>query len=109
MKRVVVVCAVGLALGGCMTRARQEQQIAEAGPKEDAFCRSIGAKPGSDAYVNCRTTMRQELLRSQAQERDRNSRVGDALIAAGGAISAGRPTLNCQSSTFMGQTTTTCN
>lgn len=69
MKRVVVVCAVGLALGGCIMQARHEREIAEADTKEAAFCESIGARPNTSAYTDCRLRMRQELIRKQAAEK----------------------------------------
>lgn len=68
MRFVLVVAACGLMLGGCLRAARHERELSEAGPKEDAFCREIGARPGSDAYVNCRSSMRQSLIQKQATE-----------------------------------------
>ncbi len=46
-------CDLGaqLVVGGCLT---DEQIIAERGVKDDQKCQSYGARPGTDAYVNCR-------------------------------------------------------
>ena len=68
MKRLVVVGLVALMLGGCITRARHERELAEADQKEDTFCTSIGARPGSASYTDCRLKMRQERVRKQALE-----------------------------------------
>lgn len=109
--RVVGVVACALLMSGCITKAQHEQQLAEAGPKEDAFCRSIGAKPGSEAYTNCRMTMRQQLLASQAQERVERSRASDAMALAGASLMQPRPVaapVTCTSNTFAGTTTTNC-
>lgn len=52
--RVVAILAVSLSLGGCLT---DEQLIAERNAKDDQKCQSYGARPGTDAYVNCRAQM----------------------------------------------------
>lgn len=77
MRGVVVVVAAAMALGGCIRAERHKQELAEASGKEDAFCREIGARPGSDAYVNCRTSMRSELLRKHASE---NARAREGVV-----------------------------
>jgi hypothetical protein len=53
MIRIVVCLVLGLALAGCTSSAETAQIAA----KEDAACQSYGYKPGSDAYVNCRTQL----------------------------------------------------
>ncbi|PJG56618.1 hypothetical protein CVM73_03450 [Bradyrhizobium forestalis] len=52
--RVVVILALGLSLGGCLTG---EQLIAERNAKDDQKCQGYGARPGTDAYVNCRAQL----------------------------------------------------
>lgn len=52
--RVVAILAVSLSLGGCLT---SEQLIAERNAKDDQKCQSYGARPGTDAYVNCRAQL----------------------------------------------------
>jgi hypothetical protein len=44
------VAGVGNTALRCMTR---EQRIAAQNAKDDQKCLSFGARPGSDAYVNC--------------------------------------------------------
>lgn len=46
--RILLVVLFGSALVGCAS------YIAE---KDDQRCQSYGAKPGTDAYVNCRVQM----------------------------------------------------
>lgn len=54
MKRVVVVCAVGLALGGCKTAAeRQQAQMAQ----DTAACARLGATPGSEREFQCKLAL----------------------------------------------------
>lgn len=52
--RFVAILALSLSLGGCLT---DEQLIAERNAKDDQKCQGFGARPGSDAYVNCRAQM----------------------------------------------------
>jgi hypothetical protein len=54
MKLALVGLVLAILLCGCMTR---EQQIAEQNAKDDQKCLSYGARPGSDAYVNCRAQL----------------------------------------------------
>ena len=53
--RVVLAVVVGLGLAGCQT---PEMKAAEQA-SNDQTCRSYGAKPGSDTYVQCRLQMDQ--------------------------------------------------
>ncbi len=48
------ILSISVILSGCQTIAerRAEQDVEDA-----ASCRSFGAKPGSDAYVLCRTDL----------------------------------------------------
>ena len=46
--KILIVLAACLALAGCFTT--EEERAA----KDDANCGSYGAKPGSDAYIQCR-------------------------------------------------------
>jgi hypothetical protein len=41
-------------LCGCMTR---EERIAAQNARDDQKCLSYGARPGTDAYVNCRAQL----------------------------------------------------
>jgi len=70
---------------------------------DDATCLGYGAKPGSDAYVQCR--MVQEARRDQ-----RRREIGDSLQQAGQALrdQPQQRSIDCRSSTFGGTTTTHC-
>lgn len=52
--RVIAILAVGLMLGGCLG---EEQRIAERNARDDQKCLGYGARPGTDAYVNCRAQL----------------------------------------------------
>jgi len=64
MKRVVAILSL-LALTGCLTTSPQE--LAQ---QDDNVCRSYGAAPGTDAYINCRT------------QRDSTRQQGQAMVRA---------------------------
>jgi hypothetical protein len=71
MTRVTVLLTIPLLLAGCATA---EQRAA----KDDATCKSYGAQPGTDAYVQCRMV--------QQARRDAKPDAGDAMMAAGRAL-----------------------
>lgn len=52
--RAIAVLSLCLFLAGCLT---DEEIIAERRAKDDQKCQSYGARPGSDAYVNCRARL----------------------------------------------------
>lgn len=61
MRRIMLVLPVSMALAGC---AGSPVGDAIAGPEklaqqDDSYCQSIGAQPGSPAYMNCRMQMTQ--------------------------------------------------
>jgi hypothetical protein len=70
MTRVTVLLTIPLLLAGCATA---EQRAA----KDDATCKSYGAQPGTDAYVQCRMV--------QQARRDAKPDAGDAMMGAQGA------------------------
>jgi hypothetical protein len=49
MRRAAAILSF-LLLGGCLTD--DPQRLTQ---EDDATCRSYGATPGTDAYINCRT------------------------------------------------------
>jgi outer membrane lipoprotein SlyB len=51
MFRVMFMAATAIALAGC---ARSESATEAAFRADDAKCKSDGANPGTDAYVECR-------------------------------------------------------
>ena len=46
-KRIILIIALALAVGGCAASRTITQD-------DDAVCKSIGASPGTNAYVQCR-------------------------------------------------------
>ena len=59
MKMLLLASAAtlaSLALGGCVTATEYAAQVAVA---DDGDCRSYGAEPGSQAYLQCRMTKSQ--------------------------------------------------
>jgi hypothetical protein len=60
MKRAVATLSL-LSLTGCLATA-SPQDLAQ---RDDATCRSYGAVPGTDAYVNCR--MQRDNTRQQGE------------------------------------------
>jgi hypothetical protein len=61
MNRYILLAAIGLALSGCVS---VEEARAQRDAFDDAECRNFGAKPGTEAYVRCRT----DLQRNRAIE-----------------------------------------
>jgi len=60
MKRALALLGL-LSLGGCLTTS--PEQLAQ---QDDAVCRSYGAVPGTDTYINCR--MQRDNVRQQGQD-----------------------------------------
>ena len=54
MRTALVFLVSAMLLGGCMTR---EEKLAAQNAKDDQKCLSFGARPGTDAYVNCRAQL----------------------------------------------------
>ena len=48
---LVLLAAATLALAGCASSESEKQELFRA---DDAKCKSYDAKPGTDAYVQCR-------------------------------------------------------
>ncbi|MCK1733923.1 hypothetical protein IVA79_08130 [Bradyrhizobium sp. 138] len=53
--RIWIAAGLSLVLFGCAEY--QAQQAAEIASGDDAQCNSYGAKPGSDAYIQCRVSL----------------------------------------------------
>lgn len=68
---IIVGCAV---LAGC---APSREQLAK---QDDASCLSYGARPGSDAYVQCRVMKDQQ---HAAQDRQDSAMAAGAIAGAG--------------------------
>jgi hypothetical protein len=85
--RFVIVCGVALlALTGCKTGA---ERAAEA----DGFCQGIGARPGSDAYMQCRLVQQQ---RQDAQRARKLAAINEGLDDVQRSVSGNRG-VNCTS------------
>jgi hypothetical protein len=54
MRLTGALLLTAILLCGCMTR---EQQVAEQNARDDQKCMSYGARPGTDAYINCRAQL----------------------------------------------------
>lgn len=58
MIKLLAIVPLCIALGGCVTAQERAQQArAQFDAIDDQQCRSYGAQPGSDVYVNCRTQL----------------------------------------------------
>ena len=57
--RIIAACTLALMLAGCAEYQQRQQEEAQAqaaaiAANDDAQCRSYGAAPGSQAYIQCR-------------------------------------------------------
>ena len=64
MFRVLFLAAVSVALAGC---ARSESAAEAAFRSDDAKCKSYGADPGTDAYVDCRLSIDMQKATAEAE------------------------------------------
>jgi hypothetical protein len=62
ISRLLLIVAVALPLGACMSAA-------EIAANDDAACRSAGAKPGTPAYVKCRENRANQRVAQREGER----------------------------------------
>ena len=76
--RAVLAVLVGLGLAGCQTA---EMKAAEQAAN-DQTCRSFGARPGSDIYIQCRLQMSQMNQQSRDAESARLLALSAQLNAA---------------------------
>jgi hypothetical protein len=73
MFRVLFVAAVAVALAGCA----KSQSAAEAAFRaDDATCKSYGADPGSDTYVQCRLAIDLQKGNAEAEAARQRARTG---------------------------------
>lgn len=61
--RALAAAVMAVALAGCVTPEQKATQ-------HDAYCRSIGASPGTDGYMRCRLAMVDQ-LRAENENRRR--------------------------------------
>lgn len=59
---LITALLLGVTLSGCVTFAEQvaNERMERLKASDDAECRSYGAVPGSEAYIQCRTTKSQQ-------------------------------------------------
>lgn len=55
--RLLLIVALALPLGACMSAAEQARQMREIEASDDAACRNAGMKPRTPAYAKCRENM----------------------------------------------------
>lgn len=112
-RTAVAVVASVLALSGCMSDqqklAKAQEAKAQQASADDAQCRSYGAAPGSDLYVNCR--MQLDSRRTQADEARRQMAIRMLMNnkqqpAQPYSVQPVPAQVNCTSTTY-GQTTNT--
>ena len=115
MLRVWLAVFAGLALAGCQDR---EALRAQAEASHDATCKSLGALPGSDAYVNCRVQLMQVAATEDHPRQQRRQNIANAL---GNSISSASRSysqtysqataprsITCSSTRYGDTTRTTC-
>jgi Holliday junction resolvasome RuvABC endonuclease subunit len=89
MKRIaLIVLLSATALTGCQTAQYTAAQDNDA-------CRSYGARPGSDVYVNCRVAMASQRRQQQDAAADAMMVGGLAMMGGGGGFTAPAPSLSC--------------
>lgn len=69
--RILAVFIGFLALSGCAQYQQEQAELRDAG--EDNQCQSYGAKPGTDAYIQCRMNL------SNQQAANRRAVIGAVL------------------------------
>jgi hypothetical protein len=87
---------------------RAAQQAAAAEAAGDAKCRSLGAQPGTPAYVDCRLRVEQMASAEAASAAASRAAAGAQLQRAGMAMMMGPPTVNCTSTPFGNSVQTRC-
>ncbi len=93
----LLILALGIGLAAC-TPEQRTAQMAE----DEATCRTIGARPGTNAMVNCRLSF----IAARAEQRQR---IGEALQVLGtGMMTAGQPRARCTTTNTFGTLNTTC-
>ena len=112
--RTAGLAAIAIAMTGCAER--QRERLVQLGEERDQKCRSFGAQPGTEAYVNCRVQLEQVAAVQEQTAAAQNARARAALAqgfanagaAYSNAANANRP-INCTSTRSMGSYTyTTC-
>lgn len=99
MFRVVFVVLCAGLLAGCLA------SLEEVTAAHDQQCRSYGAQPGSDAYIQCRMMLSNQIAQANAQRRAALVGMGTAMMATPAPASP----VVCQTTpTGFGSSQTTC-
>jgi hypothetical protein len=109
MVRGLIALMLGLSLAGCFQNPAEH--AAQASMADDAQCTSYGAKPGSDAYVQCRMNLdnqRQTNRRAAVGAFLEAQRQNNAKQPSGYQMPTSRQT-NCTSMINGQMINTTCN
>ena len=105
MLKALIACTIALLLAGCVS---PQQMAAWQSASDDTECRQMGARPGTDIYVQCRMFKQQQ----RAQKEQAEAASSDALLAYGSQMMAGPQTTtlqaNCTSTRMGFQTVTNC-
>jgi hypothetical protein len=106
MLRTALVVASAIALSGCVGSPVGD---ALAGPevlaqRDDTYCKSIGAQPGTSDYTQCRMFATQQRNAGHQAAFNRSAAASRTFLAT---QAAQRP-VNCTSTTFGTTTTTNC-
>jgi hypothetical protein len=102
-----VVFAIALGLAGCAGSVAERMISPEkVASREDEYCRSLGAEPGSSRYQDCRMTLLGHAEGRRAQAMDSLSRSADNLS---NPVRQPNPTVNCTTTGPYAVRSTTCN
>jgi hypothetical protein len=78
--KIAIIAALGaFALSGCVTAQEMEARVAA---KDDGDCRSYGAAPGTDGYLQCRMAIRQQHVEEYAAAAARSQAMMDNAAKA---------------------------
>lgn len=108
--KLAVLLVAGIALTGCQGTPIGDAMIGKEklAEMDDQYCQSIGARPASDAYIQCRLVKDTERQRNhQAAYR----RAGAGLSAAGASMqnnAAMNRQVNCTSTKWGNTVRTNC-
>lgn len=105
MRRLLLAAGAAILLAGCQGTPIGDAMIGDEklAAMDDEYCQSIGAKPGSDAYVQCRMFKTGE---RQEGHRQAYRRAAGGLAATGASMQ--RRPVNCTSAPIGSSVSTTC-
>lgn len=106
--RYIKFLACALLLSGCVSPAQFRARAEAVAAADDERCLQYGAKPGTDAYTQCRIAV--DALRQQAAANQQMQLIQayGALQQAGRPYTLGNPIVNCSSVRAGAVVNTTC-